>query len=371
MKQPIRHGAAFCLSLLLVASVCADSAGRPVAKVVDFTVIGPDAHLGTNVDLNNASISSVVNARQLVSYFFSKANITIPNNGFSCIIHVVKWASQVDSSKLVVAKSNWYVYNPQSSWTDSDFKSNKRIFGVAHPYLLAIHLEVPVAPLVDTTTGAVNYGFAYTYRTTHRLPANVQDLKDAIDLFNTGASRVRAAAPLSYWALGSLEGDPPSDINITGAVSNDANTINLDTAEVKFDDEGLYRWDISIGAPITSYKQLQNVVNTSGQQAPADVDKRNLLVLANVFIKPVDVKGSTFLTVPHLVGGVSIASKPLHSAMAGLGWGPAITNFYLGVMILTDNLPNKTLSHHYKLAFGVNVPLRTMASKLGLKSQVE
>jgi hypothetical protein len=38
-------------------------------------------------------------------------------------------------------------------------------------------------------------------------------------------------------------------------------------------------------------------------------------------------------------------------------------------MILTNNLPDHKLDHHYKLAFGLNAPMRAVAGKPGLKTQ--
>jgi hypothetical protein len=112
-------------------------------------------------------------------------------------------------------------------------------------------------------------------------------------------------------------------------------------------------------------------VDSSGQIVQSNVDAKSVLLLANYFLKPVDVKSTNFLLVPHLVAGVKIESQPLHTALAGIGWGPVLTNFYLGSLILTSPGPNGKNVQHYKLGFGVNVPLRTLAAKLGLKSQIE
>jgi hypothetical protein len=340
----------------------------PVSKVVDFTGLAPGevSVVSANLDVNNAVIRSVANAKQLVSTFFADAKIATGNSDFSCIIHVVRWGAGIQPDSYTVTKSNWYVYNPQTTWSNQDFLSNKRIYGVRNPYILAIHLNVP-AEYIDA------FHFAYKYTAVHRTPANVQNLISAIDLFKP-VTKSQSTNAFAMWAIGTLEGNPPSDITVTSAIShgaNEATVTNLETSNTKFDDEGLYRWDISIGVPIVGYKQLQSVVDSAGQINQSNIDKRNLLLLGNLFLKPVDVKDSHFLTVPHLVGGVSIASKPLHSAMVGLGWGPVITNFYVGAMILTDNLPNHKLAHHYKLAFGLNLPMRTLAAKLGLKTQIE
>jgi len=356
----------FLLTILikLPSTLLADDTKR-VATLVDFTAIQSERSVvEANVDINNATIASVANAQRLVSIFFQDAKIQIPSRDFSCIIHVVRWGvdSKTEAAKDVVTKSNWYVYNPQSNWTDADLLSNKRIYGVRRPYILAIHLNVP--------SGISDFLFAYKYNAVHRLPANIQNLKSAIELFKSTTKALDLTGTIGMWALGSLEGDPPSDITVTSAVLSGGKEMTLETANTKFDDEGLYRWDISIGVPIASYKQLQSVVDATGQVNMANIDKRNLLILGNLFLKPVDVKSSTFLTIPHLVGGISLASKPLHGAMAGIGWGPVISNFYIGTMIITDNLPNHRVVHHYKLAFGLNFPMRTLAEKLGLKTQI-
>jgi hypothetical protein len=213
------------------------------------------------------------------------------------------------------------------------------------------------------------FQFAYTYQAVHRLPANVQNLKDAVGLL--GNAHALDADISNFWAWGTLDANPPSDITITATALLNGNAINMDSTTPKFDDEGLYRWDVSIGIPINSYKQLQTVVTDSGASTVANVDKRNVYLLANLYLKPVDIKKDGFLAIPHLVGGVAAASKPLHAAIAGIGWGPALANFYIGALFLTDNLPKHQLDHHVKLAFGINVPLRTVADKLGIKSQIK
>ena len=354
-----------CCLLSAVASALSGQTATPLGITQPLTAV-EDSFLSPYVDIKNGSIASLEAGQQLVQALFHQANVAIPAKDFACIIHVVKWA---DDGTNKVAKSNWYVYNPQSTWQDIDFAATKRLYGVHKPYLLMIHVgAAAIGALPD------GYTLAYTYNTVHRLPAPIQHLQTIFSLFSpvTAASVSKTPPPPpNYWALGRLEGNPPADITITGAVIVQGKTINFDTAPPKFDNEGFYRWDISIGVPIKTNKQLQDVVGNNGQTTLAAVDKRNALVLGNLFFKPVDVKADKFLAVPHLVGGVAIESKPLHAVILGIGAGPAIANFYAGVMITTDNLPNHQLDHHYKFAFGLNVPLRTVASSLGIKSQVE
>jgi hypothetical protein len=56
----------------------------------------------------------------------------------------------------------------------------------------------------------------------------------------------------------------------------------------------------------------------------------------------VDIKGAGFSKWPHLVAGVAIDSTPLKKALIGVGYGPAIANFYVGALINTDRAPSGT-----------------------------
>ncbi len=314
-----------------------------------------------HIDINNASIKSLVDAKAVVDAFFSDQGIDTKDPNFGCIIHVVKWGlDPKNTSRDIVAKSNWFVYNTRSSWSDSDVSNTKRLYGLQRIYILAIHLAIP--------TDTDQYIWNYTYNVTHRLPANVQDLVDVVGAF--GNLRKAKSSP-DVWAIGALQGDPPSSIAIAASVVSQGTAINFDSAQVSFDNEGLYRWDISIAVPITSVKQGQSLVDSSGQLVTANVDTRSVLVLANWFLKPVDIKTTNFLAVPHLVGGVALQSKPLKTALVGLGWGPAVANFYVGVLIVTSDETGARSKQNYKLGFGLNVPVRLMAAKLGLKSQVQ
>lgn len=378
MRQPAFY---FTLPLLVVLAKADTTA--PVQRLVDFNIGVIDSTLESSIssliDLDNASINSVAQARGVMALMLPKAGLQAADVGSTpCVIHVVKWAVDAPgggngANHFTVSKSNWYVVNPKSKeqGAASGFPTNRRLYGFGDVFVLVVQLNVPKDQI-----DAGNFKFAYSYRTVHRLPANVQNLKDLMGVFgssntqNLRGVRTSASPPIGYFAIGTLSGNPPSDLFLTAAINTGSGATNLDKAEVKFDNEGLYHWDISIGAPIVSYKQLQGVAADGGQSLQANVDKRNLLALGNFFFKPVDLSDAKFLAVPHLVGGISFASKPLHSAFAGLGWGPAVANFYVGVMILTDNLPNHQLDRHYKLGFGLNLPIRSMASKLGLKSQL-
>jgi hypothetical protein len=366
------------LAILLLASLCALSAAyaadskTALAMIVDF----PDGKIAGNlpdvlkrhVDPDSGTIRGVIDAAAVIDEFFRAARAQAGGNqadyrNAGVILHIVKWVPNKDPkavAALSVASSNWYAYNPKGKWTDADVRTNKRFYGFSQIYVLAIHLDAPT----DVKS-------AYEYRVKHRLPANIQNLVDLIQGVVPGNVEKAVPPQQTTWALGVVsDANPPSDVLLTGAVVTAEKRVPTDKTEIAFDNEGFYRWDISIGVPIKTYDQLKGVVGDAGQSLQTKVDKRDLMAFANLFLKPVDLKDAKFLATPHLVGGVALASKPLHAAFAGLGWGPAITNFYIGAMIVTDNLPNHKTATHVKLGFGLNVPLRTMAAKLGLKSQI-
>lgn len=353
----------------------------------------------------NGSITGVGNARQLIDETFRLAGMNEPQK-FACIIHVVNWnyvnsgpatstttgtlgaggadtmeVTTTQPQKLVVVSSKWYAYDTTKKPDDADFAGSTRLYGTNTPYILTVHLGLM------GQLGPLPFTLDYQYQVKTRLPANVQDLVQAIDIYSqlvtktnkSGAVSLAAAnVDLSFWTIGQINGaKPPSDLTVIAAIhpsdaaAGAANDQNIDKTPPIFDDEGFYWWDVSIGVPITSYTQLQSITSTTGSQVPANLNQRNLLALANVFIPPADLSATNFLAVPHVAAGISFASKPLHNAFAGLAWGPAIANFYIGTMIVTSNVSPTRTKTNIKLGFGLNFPVRTIAAKLGVKSQVK
>lgn len=353
----------------------------------------------------NGSIAGVANAKALIDDTFTSAGRTEPKK-LACIIHVVEWyytnsgpasstatgtlgaaapdtweVTTTQPQKLAVKSSKWYVYDTTKQPDDADFAGSTRIYGTNAPYVITIQLGL-VGPANQPPIA-----LDYQYQVKTRMPANVQDLVQAIDIYTqlvtktNGTKAVSLAGTdvdVSFWTLGQINGaKPPSDLTViaavhtNGAAQGNPNPQNIDKKPPIFDDEGFYWWDVSIGVPITSYTQLQSVTSSTGTQVPANLNQRNLLALANVFIPPADLSATNFLAVPHVVAGLSFASKPLHNAFVGLAWGPAIANFYVGPMIVTSNISPTRTKTNIKLGFGLNFPVRTIAAKLGVKSQVQ
>jgi hypothetical protein len=388
-----------CVVLLSLSSGALAQINYPIA----MTNTGPLDDV-QRTQVANGSIAGVANARALIDETFKLGGVTEPKK-FACIIHVVNWnyvntgqatsantgtlgaggadtlvVTTTQPQKLVAVSSRWYVYDTTKQPADADFAGSTRIYGTNAPYIITVHLGL-FGPL-----GQPPFTIDYQYQVKTRLPANVQDLLQAIDIYSqlvtktdsTGKVALAAAnVDLSFWTIGQINGaKPPSDVTViaairpTNPVAGTSNEQNIDKTPPIFDDEGFYWWDVSIGVPITSYTQLQSVTTSMGT-VPANLNQRNLLALFNLFLPPVDLSTTKFLSVPHLVAGISFASKPLHNAFVGVAWGPAIANFYIGPMIVTSNVSPTQTKTNIKLGFGLNFPVRTIAAKLGVKSQVQ
>ncbi|HET9743042.1 MAG TPA: hypothetical protein VFQ00_09850 [Terriglobales bacterium] len=285
------------------------------------------------------------------------------------VINVVRWSDVNDGAKQNPA-SRWYIYNSSPDWGPDDFIANNRLFGVSRFWLVVVNLNLRYGQPTD---------FSLNYQITvhHRLPLNVQHLTDIIQLSKQTHGVATRGVPdaVNYWSSQVVTGaNPPSDISIVPQATVSGTGTKLDNKTVTIDNEGLYHWDVSVGVPVKSYKQVEQItsaLNGSSQSLPASVDRRNLLVLGDVYIKAIDLKNTSLISVPYLVGGVSFASKPLNGIMAGVGWGPAVANFYIGAMVVTSKDPTTGKKNTSpSLAFGLNLPIRLILGKSGVNTQL-
>ena len=364
-----------CLHVaFLLIYVTAAFAANPQTITKSLTPFDP-----TNNDQDKAALkaitdggtlSSTRDAAILVANTIGRdSTIDIRAQDFYCIIHILDWAIDVTTNppSLKPGASNWYIYNPSEDWDMDALANNARIFGKKKPYILVIHRKVPAN---------ATYTLAYKVVVTPRTPANVKDLTDLASLIpakdKAGFTAMGADSFISEWAYDQIDNaQPPSTLDIESALSGADKGYNLNSKSYQIDDEGLYRWDVSIGVPVKSYQQLQGFTGPNGL-SQQEIDKRNAFAMLNVFLWPVDLKSNNFLAYPHLVAGVSMASKPLHGIFAGGGWGPTLANFYGGVLIVTDkslDVPRQN-DTHFKFGFGINFPIRAIGAKLGIKSQI-
>jgi hypothetical protein len=223
---------------------------------------------------------------------------------------------------------------------DDDFAKNNRLFGYRKFWFLYVHLNVPA----DTT-----YTVNYTLHATHKTPAYLLHLGLAFGVALTPAAKP-AAGTNSFWDYHQFAGVPvPSDIDMSGEVQpSSAGAAPITIDKQTFDNEGRYHIDFSIGVPIVKLTEL-SYVSTSNTLAPAKVEREKLFGLFNYYFQPVDIKASGFSWLPHAVAGVGLGSRPLQNALFGVGWGPTLANFYFGLLLNTQRLPENS-------ACGDNVP---------------
>lgn len=349
-----------------------------------------------------AEIINPSNARKLIEAaftagaFMDSANNPIPQpdldaKDFHCVIHVLRWSdlsatpAPAGGPNQTVAAQNWYVYNKGNAkglrsdriWSQEDFTGD-RIYGVKKIWLLYVHLN-----------SAVGYKAYYDFKFTKKTAANVNNLLGLAQIFSSFAGGGIAAAPASarVWGGSFVETDyVPSDATITANVIPNPTTgayVALDKPK-KFDNEGLYWWDVSVGVPIRRIKELQ-FDTTNNTVSQKEVDKQNAFALLNLYFPPKDLKGTNASWIPHFVGGVAIAKQPLKKFMLGAGFGPNFTNFYVGALFTEEKRPatlaegstatpdqlNNDLRKHWKtqFTFGINVPVRAVLATLDKKKE--
>jgi hypothetical protein len=325
------------------------------------------------------------------------------NKDFHCIVHVIRWKESDAQGPQAVEKQNWYVYNNgrakgfNRTWSQEDFATENRVFGVSKVWLLYVHLNK-----WDTQ----NYLTRYEFDITKKTPANLENLFALAGVFSglRGESRGGAApAKEDIWGGGAVDVRyVPSNVTVSAKfvpltgikaadlvrsasgeltpetlarIDNIAKNVEpkpLDKPKT-FDNEGLYWWDISAGVPIRRISQLE-FQSTGNTVTAKEVNKQNVFALLNLYPFPVDVKRQTFTWVPHFVGGVAIAKQPQNQILVGAGFGPRFANFYLGALFVKeqetttlmegdmaspDQLANDVRKRYKaKFSFGLNLPVR-------------
>ncbi len=355
----------------------------PAPSTVDFSGAGfTSLTAAQSAIVQGGVLKSQTAARSLLSQFLPtihSADSSCDINKSTFIVNIVSFnpsgGNSIDgfSGLGAILNSNWYIFNASQNSFVQASGTALRIYGDKKPYIVVIHLNSDISQF---SGAAPAFALNYQYTVAHRDPANVQDLELGISMFKQlvpAAAAPAAVANPNFWTWGQLSINTPAGVAITGGLINPTSTktASLDKAAVQFDDEGFYHWDISIGVPITSYTQLQQVQPVNGvTPVPANLNERNLILLGDFYVAPVDLQGSKLNPYPYLVGGISFASKPLHNAMVGIGYGFNTTALYVGTMIVTSDIASGQKKTNYKLAFGINFPIRTIMGKLGLNTEI-
>lgn len=345
------------------------------------------------------------------------------------IIHLLRWKDPQQAAdpsnpaaetgfSLNVDAQNWYVYH-RGTWSTEDFSSRNRLYGAKTIYLLYVELNVPASASIRPI---------YTLNYVEKTADNVNHLLSLLSLFlpssaTGGASKLAEAPPRILWGAGNFENiKAPSDVTVSVAFEpaptrqdaslagapgeSDSNPDNAgggpnvpppaqqafnvaaanpvtqaasksDTSAVNaspsFDNEGRYWWDVSVAVPL--HKISQTTIDTSaGTISPKQVDKLAAFAALDLYPWRVDTKRQVNYLVPHFVGGVSIASQPLHKILLAAGFGPPFANFYIGAVLVKQPqvpggstlLAGPTVGSSFspQLAFGINLQVKAFQNSL-------
>jgi len=362
----------------------------------------------TTLDLPNAAIFNPKDAQKIIVDAMTptdggKPILSVPTeyyhdgkfaDDFYCVIHVLRWADPTDTTDAsgdavhaqTVASQNWYVFNngkgkgigSQGRWSNEDFTSLNRIFGVKKIWLLYIHLN---------SVRDIGYQQArYDFNIEKKTPQNVSNLFGVAQLFLTfPASAAKddfKPARQNVWGGDVVDLNyVPSNITITASIVKSVSSgpvVALDKPK-KFDNEGRYWWDVSVAVPVRHISQTQ-FDTTANTVTAKKVDQQNAFAMLNLYPVPVDIKGNSFTWIPHFIGGVAIAKQPLKKFLLGAGFGPRYANFYVGAIFTEEKKPatlkegdtataaqlNADLHKHFKpkFSFGFNLPIRGVLESL-------
>jgi len=280
-----------------------------------------------------------------------------------CIVHFVLWTGQK------IQRDGWFLYKATRTfplvWNRQTEQDGRRIFGHKRVAVLLLHMQIAAATEFD-----ISYKVAINQKTPQPFK-NIMTLIGAIS--PTGGAA--AAPPINVWGGKLVVVEKlPSDMVVSGSVAVNGEQAKEFTRT--YDNEGRYRWDVSIGLPVKTFKELQ-FNSDGGRVTTAKKDRQNAYGFLNIFPVPVDTKGEAFLTIPHGIVGLPLASKPLHHPFLGIGTGvfksPIKFNVFAGVIFHRERVP-RTLAEGAaatpdqlegdlrtrwvrKFTFGVNFPI--------------
>jgi hypothetical protein len=260
------------------------------------------------------------------------------------VVHLVKWPEKDpplrpgNPTKYEVVTEKWFLYRNTAAtadapiWNLETVQEGGRIYGRRRVAVLLVHL-----------TARDSWDIKYTVAVKGKIPGPVQNAIDLAGIVIGGAALVEGTPRQpSYWGGRLLLiKDLPADLAVKSDIvflpsgevmaglraEGEEPDPNKQTQQPKnyskvFDNEGRYHWDVSVGIPVKSFKEVQ--YDVEGNQVTAkEVNRQNAYGFLNLFLNPggVDTKGAEFYKTPHLVLGVPISGKPLDRPMVGLGIG--------------------------------------------------
>lgn len=284
-------------------------------------------------------------------------------------------SQSIDLSKAggiqLVEKENWYVYH-NGSWDQNDFTARDHVPGKDHVWLIYIHLNRNEL-----------YDVRYDADITKLVPAPLRHLRDLAELAISARpqSKDQPEIPPEVWGGGCIPvNSPPAQIDMAAHFKKKPGTEMPLGETAKFDDEGPYKYDFSVGVPVGKISQLDFSSNDT-KVGVKKIESQNLYALFDYYPKAIDFKRQTFSRWPFVVVGVGLAtSKPLDNGLVAVGWGTQFASIYAGVAIVRTERPaslkpgdtatsaqlNSNLRSHRQgqFAFGLHLSARSVIDML-------
>jgi hypothetical protein len=350
--------------LICVMSVWPTTVAAQTVHTFAFTSFDPNP---SHLNLESASADSLAGMGELIASTLGK---TFPetyrprDERVYVLAHILRWSNPVipadkADAEQQVQHSRWYVYSNDERWTLEDFEKNNRVFGTSRVWLLAVHLNF-LCP--DSTKAAIDaclasYRANYQVKVVAKKAAPLQHFAElaslaGLDVPSGTNNEEPKPVRLAMWHATQLTVSNPSDLTITPSLVGKNGKKDLPLgAETKFDNEGRYWWDVGIGVPIRSVKELKPD-EESGTAVPKLITKTSAFATLDLFVRPIDVKASGLRRVPHGVIGLA------HNAFfLGGGWGPAVANFYVAYQWNRVETEGKRKYERGGWVYGVELPL--------------
>lgn len=299
-------------------------------------VYDPEAATQSVINLKNRQ-TPIVDPGGLIRGTLGQCNKAWEKDDY-VIVHLVKWPLQNPpggAQKFEPESERWFLYkwNGVNTWERQAAQGGTRIYGHKRVGVLLVHL-----------TARQTWDIKYNVDVKKKTPAPIQNILDLAAIIRGGAGVAKTAAPPSFWGGRMLLlQDIPADIIVQSNIafvanvasaggSNDKETQQPKSYSKTYDNEGRYHWDVSVGLPVKSFKEVQYDAE-GGQVRAREITRQNAYGFLNLFFNPrgVDTKGEEFYKTPHLVLGVPISGKPLDRPMVGLGMGFYETGFKFNV----------------------------------------
>ena len=348
----------------------------------------------------------------------------LASKDFYVVIHVLKWedptADGSGKTTQTVQAQNWYVFRGGSGWTLADFTTARRLFGSKGFYLLAIHLNhaqeagsyrlnyrvtiakkqaanvanlLAAAKLLGADFGAALKAQSVALREdlwagrfvhVDDVPSDITIAPEIVALGSDAAATTTAAAAVSPGrGFSNVPAPPPTTTPTTTPapappLTDDQKAIAALTQRIedlekpvnpspqslgdaqKFDNEGKYFWDVSIGVPVRTVSDFTRTTNGLDVKT---VTKSTAFALLNIYFRPVDVKTPALNLIPHALVGFGLEKKPLDRLFIGGGWGPVYAHFFAGVAFKRVEADGKT-TYPREVTFGLNVPILSITKRL-------